>query len=90
MSRGATKLKALIASEYRSQTEFARLLGISQPRICMILNHQRAPSLLLAAKIEVATKGTIRCVDWVDLEVESQNPASDRDNLDIPCSSSSF
>jgi DNA-binding XRE family transcriptional regulator len=51
-----------------SQTDFANKIGISKTHVNLIIKGKRIPSVNLAKKIELLTKGKIRASEILGLE----------------------
>ena len=60
------KLKDYLTKKDLSQAEFSEMIGVSQPFVSQLVNGERLPSLTIATKIRVATKGAVTESDWID------------------------
>ncbi len=58
------KLKQYLESEGLKQQEFAAKVGVNPSTICRLLDGAE-PRVTLAVRIEKATKGKVRCEDWL-------------------------
>ena len=70
MSGASTRLGDFLRDTGRSQTTFAKELGVSRAMVSFYLGEARRPSLRVAAQIESLTsgwsRGPIRAVEWVN------------------------
>lgn len=66
MSAGHDRLRAWKSRRGLSTAQLARALGCARPTLSLILNGHQRPGLVLAAKLEHLTRGTVRAIDWVD------------------------
>ena len=60
------KLDTFLRQHRIKRYVFADHIGIGQGYLSDILTDKAAPSLVVAAKIEKATGGAVRCIDLVD------------------------
>lgn len=59
------KLKDWLKKNRYKQTEFAQLVGISDPHMSRIINGHDQPGADLVKRISAATKGEVGHNDWV-------------------------
>lgn len=60
---GRMKLADYLTKHDLSQAEFAEIVSVSQARIAQLCSGDM-PSLKLAQRIDVATKGAVRMSEW--------------------------
>lgn len=58
------KLTQFLAAKSLSQSEFARLLGVSQVSVHYFVTGKKRPSVLTAAAIERVTGGAVPASAW--------------------------
>ncbi len=61
-----TNLSAWIRAKKIKQNEFARILGISEPFLSQLKNGSHTPSLEVAHRIAIETKGKVPMNCWLD------------------------
>jgi transcriptional regulator with XRE-family HTH domain len=60
------KLANLLRQKRMTRTAFAAHIGVGQGYLSDIMNGKATPSLVVAARIEAATGGAVKCIDMVD------------------------
>lgn len=59
------KLKKFLTAEKLNQDEFAVIVNTTPATMSRVIRGKQPPSLELAVAIEDATKGKVRCKDWI-------------------------
>lgn len=63
------KLQDYLKKNKINQRAFAKLVGVTQPHIQGIAKNTRNPSIYLAKKIEMITKGQVSVIELLDINV---------------------
>jgi transcriptional regulator with XRE-family HTH domain len=61
---GSERLRRYLSAQRLSTIEFAGLVGANRSQVFRLVTDERSPSIKLAARIEKATGGKVRSVDW--------------------------
>jgi transcriptional regulator with XRE-family HTH domain len=61
---GSRRLRGYLSAQRLSTVEFAGLVGANRSQVFRLVTDERGPSIELAARIEKATGGKVRSVDW--------------------------
>lgn len=60
------KLNTFLRTRRMQRQVFAAHIGVGQGYLSDIMNGKATPSLLVAARIEKATGGAVKCIDLLD------------------------